>query len=63
MKRAMCPFCDLPHADLMTLATQGGPIQVIGTTCARDRPMVWQHPVRAVPMTENHDPGDEDVCP
>jgi len=56
---ALCPICELPHADLMMLATPSGPIDVIGTTCAAGRPMVWQLPVRAVLMTENHDPGDE----
>jgi hypothetical protein len=52
---AMCPYCDLPHAELMRL----GDIDIVGTTCATDRPMCWSWPVRAVPMTENHDPGDE----
>lgn len=54
----LCPSCGLP-AEAITVAFGDSPMTLIGCPCARERPYVLNLPI--VLMTENHDPGDEDV--
>lgn len=57
---AMCPFCDLPHAELLSVATPSGAIDIVSTEC-QTRSSRWLQPGCAVLMTDNHDQGDEDA--
>lgn len=55
MKRALCPFCNLPRAMVGTIAT----IPIVSCECVTGWTL-HADLVRAIPMTENHDPGDEE---
>ena len=55
MKRALCPFCKLPRAMIRVISQ----VPIWSCECITD----WTLAVdlaRAIPMTENHDPGDEE---
>jgi hypothetical protein len=57
---AWCPLCELPRARLHTITFLGVPATFSSCPCVTTMLTVLLDGVRSVPMTENHDPGDED---
>lgn len=57
---ALCPLCELPRARLHTFNFLGIPTTISSCSCVTQPITVLPDGVRAIPMTENHDPGDED---
>jgi hypothetical protein len=57
---AWCPLCELPRARLHTFMIGGVQATICACACARLPMSILPDGIRAIPMTENHDPGDED---
>ena len=64
MKRALCPFCKLPRAMMSTIGCGEHGIPLVSCECLTRSSLWYPEPgsvrMRAIPMTENHDPGDEE---
>lgn len=63
MIRALCPMCALPRATVSMIRVGHHDVSLVTCECVT-RNCYWNlGGMRAIPMTENHDPGDEDATP